>query len=53
MSWREYDEEEELPVVRDEGTFLERAVGWVLAYPVRTLIAVLIVIMFLTFVCGL
>lgn len=53
MNWREFDEDEELPVVRDEGTFLERAIGWVLTYPVRALIGVLIVVIFLTFACGL
>lgn len=40
-------------MVRDEGTWLERLTGWVLTYPVRTLIAMLIVVLILTFACGL
>lgn len=55
MNWREYAEDEEQPEMpwRDRGAVLERVIGWVLAYPVRTLIAALILVMFLTFACGL
>lgn len=56
MSWREHDDpgpEAERRVVRDEGTWIERATGWVLTYPVRTLIVTLVAVMILTFVCGL
>jgi hypothetical protein len=52
-SWREHDEDEEPRVVRDRGTWLERAVGWVLTYPVRSMIAMLAVVLILTFICGL
>lgn len=53
VSWREHDENEEPRVVRDQGTLLERAVGWVLSYPVRSMIAMLVLVIILTFICGL
>lgn len=52
MSWREHDEDGSQRV-RDEGTRPERVVGWLLAYPVRTMIAALVVLAVLTFACGL
>lgn len=53
MRWREYDEDEEPRVVRDQGTLLERTVGWLLCYPVRFMVAMLVVVVVLTFICGL
>lgn len=47
MSWREYTVEED-DVQRDRGTFLERAVGWVLTYPVRAMITMFVVVVLLT-----
>jgi hypothetical protein len=56
VNWREHDEsrpEAERRVVRDEGTWIERLTGWVLTYPVRTMIVMLVAVMILTFACGL
>lgn len=54
MSWREHaDGEGPGQVHRENGTRLERAVGWLLTYPVRTLVIALVVLIVLTLVCGL
>lgn len=52
MSWREHDEDGEDPMTRDYGTTLERLVGWLLSYPARFMVVMLIFVMFLTFACG-
>lgn len=57
MSRREHDEptrhEELKRVYRENGTLLERVTGWLLTYPVRTMIIALVLVMILTFSCGL
>ena len=56
-SWREHQdspEDEELAVTwQDRGTVSERAIGWVLTYPVRTMIIMFVLVLFLTLICGL
>lgn len=39
--------------MRDHGTLPERLVGWLLTYPVRTLVVTFIIVLLLTFACGL
>lgn len=57
MSWREHDEpkpgEELQRVYRENGTWIERTVGWLLTYPVRTLVVTFILVLVLTLLCGL
>lgn len=54
---REHENDERLErtirIMRDRGTRLERAVGWLLAYPVRFMVIMLALVLMLTIGCGL
>lgn len=57
-TWREHEDENERTarvrkIMRDHGTLPERLVGWLLTYPVRTLVVTFIIVLLLTFACGL